>query len=254
MADQQPMIYNNPRFKVKQYDFGTFIGPAAGEKAKNFTATDLETGKAVKLSDFKGKWVAIETGSSTCSMYTKNIERMKQVREANPDVEFLIVYVREAHPGERLHQHRSFDEKLDAARLLKPRYGEDRRVLVDSIDGDFHKVYGMMPNILYVIRPDGKVHYRVNWATPESLTKALADRENLHTVENADMKELKASRGMFSALRTMWTGGILALWDFFKATPQLMHRHKMVDDYYREHGKFMNQPAKPNAKASSKAA
>ena len=254
MANQpEPMIYNNPRFKVKQYDFGTFLGPAAGEKAKDFEVTDLETGKPVKLSDFKGKWVVIETGSSTCSMYTKNIEEMKKVRAEHPDVEFLLIYVREAHPGERLHQHKNFDEKIKAAKLLKPRYKEDRRVLVDSIDGDFHKAYGMLPNILYIIRPDGKVHCRVNWSTPGMARKALEDRKTIHKVENADMKELKASRGMFSALRTMWTGGFLALLDFFVALPKLAHRHHMVDEYYKKHGRFMNQAPKPAAKAKPKA-
>jgi hypothetical protein len=254
MAQQkQPMIYNAPRFKVKQYDFGVFVGPAAGEKAKPFTVNDLETGKKVKLSDFKGKWLVIETGSSTCSMYTKNIDEMRKVREENPDVEFVIIYVREAHPGERLHQHRSYDEKIAAAKLLKPRYGEGRRVLVDELEGDFHKKYGMMPNVMYVIRPDGIVHYRVNWATPDSLRKALADRENFHTVENANVKELKASRGMFSALRTMWTGGVLALWDFVVATPQLVERHKKVDEYYQKHGRFENEPPKPKP-AKQKAA
>ena len=33
MTDQKPkMIYNNPRFQVKQYDFDLFVGPAAGER------------------------------------------------------------------------------------------------------------------------------------------------------------------------------------------------------------------------------
>jgi len=33
MADEKPkMIYNNPRFQVKQYDFDLFVGPAAGAK------------------------------------------------------------------------------------------------------------------------------------------------------------------------------------------------------------------------------
>lgn len=243
-AKPQPMEYNAPRFKVKQYDFGVFIGPAAGEKAKPFELIDLETGEKVTLADYKGKWLAIETGSATCSMYTKNIDAMREVRKAHPDVEFVVVYVREAHPGERLHQHKSFDEKVDAARLLKPRYGEDRRVLVDSHNGDFHKKYGMMPNVLYVIRPNGVVHYRVNWSTPESLRKALADRKSFHKIENADMKELKAARSMFTALRTMWTGGILALWDFVIATPKLIQRHHQVDEYYKKHGRFMNEPAK----------
>jgi hypothetical protein len=243
MSEQKPkMIYNNEHFGVKAYDWDVFGGPSAGEEFVDSTLTDLDSGEPVKLSDFHGKWVVLETASSTCSMYTKNIPDMKGIEEDNPDVEFLVIYVREAHPGERLHQHKDFEEKLAAARFLKPRYSEHRRILVDSHNGDFHRSYGMMPNILYVIRPDGKIHYRCNWATANRLIDALADRENFHTYENADVKELKAARGLYTTIRTMWTGGIVALYDFVKAGPGMALRHKRVDAYYREHGKFNKKP------------
>ena len=152
MPDQQPAqpIYNNKRFKVSDYNFEMFIGPRAGDQVKDYTLTDLKTGEDVKLTDFNGKWVVIETGSSTCSMYTKNIPDMKEIVDEFPDVEFVIVYVREAHPGERLGPHQNMEEKLSAAKLVAPRYGEHRRVLVDNLDGDFHRAYGAMPNVVYM--------------------------------------------------------------------------------------------------------
>ena len=232
------MIYNAPRFTVKQYDWDVFVGPAAGDPVKDYDFTDLDAGRTVKLSDFKGKWAVLETGSSTCSMYTKNIPDMDSLAQEFPDVEFLVIYVREAHPGERLHQHKSQGEKLEAARLLKPRYKEFRRILVDSYEGDYHRAHGAMPNTIYVIRPDGTVHYRCNWATTEALRVALSERDRFHTLENADVKSLKAARGLGVTLRTMWTGGFLALWDFIMATPQLHKRHALVDEYYEKHGKF----------------
>lgn len=244
-APQQPMIYNNPRFRVVDYNFDTFIGPAAGEKFKDFTLTDLETGKPVKLSDYAGKWLVIETGSATCSMYTKDIEDMKKMRAEFPDVEFVLVYVREAHPGERLGPHKSMDEKIAAARLLGPRYGEHRRILVDGLNGEFHRAYGAMPDIVYIIRPDGTVHYRCNWATPQGIREALTDRANFHRLENADMHAINASRAKFNMIRTMWTGGIVALFDFVKALPLLAAKHAKVDAYYAKHGRFKNQPAAP---------
>ena len=232
--------YNNPRFKIRLYDWDLFVGPQAGDVAPDFEVTDLASGSPVRLSDFK-EWVVIETGSATCSMYTKNIPGMAELRDAHPDVKFLVIYVREAHPGERLHQHNNFKEKLSAAKLLKPKYDENRQILVDSHDGAFHRVYGMKPNFIYVIRPDGIVHYRCDWAHVSGLKDALEDRESLHTVEHADMKKLHASRGMGIAIRTMWTGGVIALWDFFAAMPQLAKRHKLEDAYYAEHGRFKNQ-------------
>ena len=233
--------YNNPRFKILLYDWDLFVGPQAGDVAPDFEITDLETGAPVKLGDFRGNWLVIETASSTCSMYTKNIPGMDQLRAQHPDVKFVVIYVREAHPGERLRQHRTFDEKLTAAKILQPKYDENRQILVDSHDGTFHRVYGMKPNFTYVIRPDGIVHYRCDWAHVSGLQSALDDRDNLHTVEHADMQALHATRGMGIAIRTMWTGGLVALWDFFAAGPQLAKRHKLEDSYYAEHGRFKNQ-------------
>lgn len=242
MTELKTPVYNNKRFKPSEYNFDMFIGPAAGDKIRDFTLTELKTGAPVKLSDFEGKWFVIETGSSTCSMYTKNISEMKDVAAEFSDVQFLLVYVREAHPGERLGQHENMEDKITAAKLVTPRYGEHRRVLVDNLAGDFHRAYGAMPNVLYVVRPDGTIHYRCNWATPDMVRTALRDRENLHTVENANMLELRASRKKYNMLRTMWTGGFIALYDFVKGAPYVVGKHIKTDAYYKEHGRFKNQP------------
>ena len=249
MSDQQPApIYNNPRFRVSDYNFEMFVGPRAGDDLKDFTLTELATGDAVKLTDFAGKWVVIETGSSTCSMYTKNIPDMKQIAGEFADVEFLLVYVREAPPGERLGPHQNMDDKIKAAKLVAPRYAEHRRVLVDNLDGDFHRAYGSMPNVIYIIRPDGKVHYRCNWATPAAVRSALNDRDNYHTQENADTLSLRAGRKKAHMIRTMWTGGTIALYDFFRGMPLTLARHYKTDTFYKKHGRFINDPAdKPSA-------
>jgi hypothetical protein len=173
-------------------------------------------------------------------MYTKNIARMKEVVDQFSDLEFLLVYVREAHPGKRLHQHKSINEKKKATALVGLRYGEHRRVLVYTFEGDFHRAYGGMPNIIYIIRPDGTVHYRCNWTSVDLVQDALKDRENLHTVENAPLTELRATRDAWNMFRTMYTGGIIALWDFVKAGPEVLKKHRLVDAYYEEHGHFKN--------------
>lgn len=234
--------YNKKRFKILDYNFDLFVGPHAGEPAKDFELTDLDTGKKVTLANFKGKWLVIETGSSTCSMYTKNIPDMEEVIKEFPEVEFVLVYVREAHPGERLGAHQSIEEKMAAASLVKPRYGENRRVLVDNLNGDFHQSYGAMPNVVYIVRPDGTIHYRCNWTAVQLVREALLDRENLHTLENADLLALRATRKKFHMIRTMWTGGFIALYDFLKGAPHVIAKHKKVDAYYAKHGRFKNQP------------
>lgn len=242
MSEVQKPVYNNSRFRVVDYNFDTFVGPAAGEKYIDATFTDLESGDEVKISDFDGKWLVIETGSSTCSMYTKNIVTYKDIVSEFPDVEFVMVYVREAHPGERLGPHQTMEDKIKSAKLVAPRYKEFRRVLVDDLEGTFHRAYGAMPNVVYIIRPDGTIHYRCNWAAPHLIQAALQDRENYHKVENAPTAELRATRSMPHMMRTMWTGGFIALYDFFKNAPLTVAKHIQIDRYYEKHGRFRNEP------------
>ena len=52
MTEQTPpMVYNNSRFRVVDYNFDMFIGPAAGEQFKDFALTDLDSGKEVIMID-----------------------------------------------------------------------------------------------------------------------------------------------------------------------------------------------------------
>lgn len=245
---QDSSLYNNKRFRVSDYNFEMFIGPRAGEDYEDFTLTDLATDNEVKLSDFSGNWLVIETGSSTCSMYTKNIPDMSEIQDEFPDVVFLLIYVREAHPGERLGPHTNFSEKMKAAKLVAPRYGEHRRVLVDNLEGHFHRAYGAMPNVVYIIRPNGKIHYRCNWATPATVREALKERDSYHTMENADTLSLRAGRKKMHMIRTMWTGGAIALYDFFRGMPLTLAKHYKTDTFYKKYGRFINDPAaKPSA-------
>ena len=93
--------YNYQRYKMSEYDLGAFPGSKAGELAEDFTIQD-QNGSEVSLENYRGKWVVLETGSITCAMYVKNIPGIKRLQIKYPDVEFLLVYVREAHPGSRL--------------------------------------------------------------------------------------------------------------------------------------------------------
>ena len=78
--------------------------------------------------------------------------------------------------------------------------------------------------------------------------EALLDRENYHTLENADTLSLRAGRKKMHMVRTMWTGGTVALYDFFRGMPLALARHYKTDTFYKKHGRFINDPAdKPSA-------
>ncbi len=229
--------YNTARFKNKNYDQLRFPGPRPGELAPDFSLQDIN-GDEVKLSDFKGKSVVIETGSITCSMFVHCIPGMNALKKEYPDVEFLVVYVREAHPGERTPQHQAISSKFAAAKRMVRKYNDQRRVLVDSLDGSMHKAYSLhMPNIVYVINPEGIVIYRCDWAHAAGVKEALDNRDTLHYREHADT-ELLTGRPRWKAILVMLNGGFLALWDFIKAWPNFGQIHREVDEYFDEHGRL----------------
>ena len=72
--------YNYPRFKMSNYELGYFPGPKAGEVIDyDYKLTDLD-GNEVELSDYKGKWLVIESGSLTCPMYVKNVKPFAKLK------------------------------------------------------------------------------------------------------------------------------------------------------------------------------
>jgi Iodothyronine deiodinase len=106
---------------------------------------------------------------------------LKQLQEKyrNRDVEFLTVYVREAHPGEGAYreysQPQEFDQKLAYARMLVAKEHFTCPVLVDGMDEAVHRQYGSLPNMVYVIDKTGKIAYKATWTLAEELDQILAE-------------------------------------------------------------------------------
>jgi len=84
-------------------------------------------------------------------------------------VDFVIIYIAEAHPAERKHfsgnfdifTHASMEERMEAARTLKENAGEildGCPILVDCMDDRTNLAYSALPERLYVLQ-DGKITY-----------------------------------------------------------------------------------------------
>lgn len=129
--------YNYDKFRAGPYNFDNFPGPKVGEAALDFTASTLD-GRSVNLSDFRGKVVVLETGSIICPQYVHRINPMNELARQYPDIVFLLLYVREAHPGKQIGEHHSFEEKMDCAQRLVASDNEQRLVIVDDLQGSAH--------------------------------------------------------------------------------------------------------------------
>jgi hypothetical protein len=216
--------YNYKRYKMSEYELGKFAGAKAGETAEGFTIRD-QSGSEVSLADYQGKWVVLETGSLTCSMYVKNIPGMRDLQGKYPEVEFLLIYVREAHPGARLGPHQSDAQKLEMSRKLQDIYKEPRKILIDNVAGDMHRKYGALPNMTYVIDPNGKVIYRCDWAFPKLIDKVLAGRDRIHTDEHVQI----ITAAPWIMVPVVLRGGWDALWDLIVALPFIALAHLKAD-------------------------
>ncbi len=164
--------------------------PEPGDEAPGFELHSLG-GESVKLSEFKNsRNVVLTFGSATCPQTAASIGGLRSLAREFPrsEVEFLFVYVREAHPGVELPAHRSMEDKVGAALLLREQEQIDFPILVDELGGEVHRRYGALPNASFVIDKSGRIAYRSLASHGPSLGAALEElleREKERGVQHA---------------------------------------------------------------------
>lgn len=89
----------------------------------------------------------------------------------------MFVYTREAHPGEHVGPHDSFEAKLANARLLRDEIGIRRPILVDDLDGTAHHAYGLLPNMNWVVGREGRIVYKSDWTSATNVEAFLTRYE-----------------------------------------------------------------------------
>ncbi|MCM2996927.1 hypothetical protein M3647_05540 [Paenibacillus cellulositrophicus] len=76
----------------------------------------------------------------------------------------ILIYCREAHPGEKRPHHTSFEFKLQVANEFKNSYAQNRIVLVDSLEGESHLALGGLNSMVYIVNHRGTIMFRSNRA------------------------------------------------------------------------------------------
>jgi peroxiredoxin len=204
-----------------------FSGPQPGQRAPDFKSTALD-GERVRLSDYQGKKnVLLVFGSATCPMTAGSIRGINDLYEQfrGDEIEFLFIYVREAHPGERLPAHSSLNHKVRAARLLRDEEDIKMPVVVDDLRGSIHHKYSTLPNPAFLIDKLGRVVFRCMWATPEKLGQAIVELLQLRqepgigstVVAGGQDLSMPLSYGVLFSYRALERGGNEALRDFREA-------------------------------------
>ncbi len=144
-----------PGDRVRDFDLPTLDGI-------RFQSSDLdETGPALLIF-----------GSQTCPVTESAAPGLNELYARFGDrVRFVMVDVREAHPGKAVPQPETLNEKMAHAEQLRDLHGFEFEVAVGDIDGTLHRALSPKPNSAYVLGKDGTILFRAQWAND---TKALA--------------------------------------------------------------------------------
>ncbi len=148
-------------------------GPRVGDAAPEFTLATHDKKEKVSLAQFRGRPVVLVFGSITCGPFRQRFGAIDALQKRYGDrAQFLLVYVREAHPtgGWRMEsndkvgivadQPTEFDGRADLAHKACSLLKATMPVLVDEIDDRVNDAYSAVPSRHYVIDADGKVAYK----------------------------------------------------------------------------------------------
>jgi hypothetical protein len=149
--------------------------PRPGERIPQFDLPLLDGGRIDTATLPRGKPLLLMTGSLSCPMTASTNPMIKEMyEEFGQDVDFVMVIVREAHPGERIEQPRTYDQKLEHARALQARDRLPFPIAIDDVDGSVHRALDKKPNAVWLADRDGTIVYRGLWVGDESgLVQAL---------------------------------------------------------------------------------
>jgi len=92
-------------------------------------------------------------------------------------VQFLDVFIRQAHPGPDVPAYQSMGQKLADARRYQLEERVSYPVLVDDLEGTVHTMYGGLTDPSYVIGADGRVSFYCMWTHAPTLHRALGALE-----------------------------------------------------------------------------
>ena len=166
-------------------------GPDVDQKAPDFELRPLGGGDPIRLSERIGKKpVVLVFGNFTCGPFRSIYPTVEAVRERqNENADFLMIYVREAHPtdgwamksnekvGVVVAQPTTLTERISVAEQCAAKLNPTMPLLVDDINDTVGNAYSGMPARLYVIDTKGNVAYKSGRGPfgfkPEEMEQAL---------------------------------------------------------------------------------
>ncbi len=199
-------------------------GPGDKVEAFDLQTTDGERIRSADLKE-KGQLLLLVFGSLTCPITEGGAEGLKQLHSIfGEKVRFVMITVREAHPGGTIGQPQTFEEKRNQAIDLKRHHNLPFEVAIDDIDGTFHRSLDSRPNSAYVIDPLGTILFRAQWANEtqaigEALKAIVAGKNPREPFISRTMHSIAQALGYAKSVHD--AAGKGALLDTWKVLPPL---------------------------------
>ena len=150
--------------------------PGPGDRVPDFDLPTLSGGRFLSTDLGETGPVLLIFGSYTCPVTENAAPGLNELhRRFGERVRFVMVDVREAHPGKAVPQPQTSDEKMAHAQLLRDLHGFEFEVAVDDIDGALHRALSPKPNSAYVLDKDGTILFRAQWANDTNALAAALD-------------------------------------------------------------------------------
>ena len=189
-----------------------------------FPSFELVTTSGDSLNNrnvFADKPVLVIFGSMTCPMTASAAPSVQALYdEFGEQIDFIMLYVREAHPGENFTQTEIMQEKLEHARVLKEFYDIPWTVAADTVDGDLHRALDPKPNAAFLMNREGIILFRSLWAADrDALRQALAAAAAGRALERNQSQAMigPVTRAMGRVQEVMQRGGPTAVKDLWLA-------------------------------------
>lgn len=148
---------------------------------------------------------------------------MNELAQDFAGVEFLVLYTREAHPGERIGAHKILDDKIQRAKEAQQRFRERRTMLIDNMEGTGHLAYGAFPDMIYIIAPDGTVAFRGKWNNAKAIRKVLQKLVSGESIEG--LRSPFRIPPLAANVKAVMPAGVIAVVDLMMCAPKVMWVH-----------------------------
>jgi hypothetical protein len=173
--------------------------PGPGDRVPEFDLPILGGGRFRSRDIATIGPVLLIFGSITCPMTDSAAPGLNELHlRFGSRIRFVLVNVREAHPGKSIPQPDTLEAKTTHAERMRDLHDFGFEVAVDDVDGGLHRALGPKPNSAYIIGIDGSILFRAHWASD---TNALA--EALDAVASGESPRATRSGGVIRSMLRM---------------------------------------------------